>query len=83
MGHHLVKEFITDEFKTPVSKVLNDALKGVSIALFEFPLFTKNGNNVIYVILSIFDLPSIYYMLSIICKHAAWDAFYLSVAISK
>ena len=44
MGHSLVAEFITDEFKEPVGKVLQDALRGVETALYEFPLFTKTGN---------------------------------------
>ena len=40
---NLVKEFITDEFKTAVQAVLDQALNGEETANFEFPLMTKGG----------------------------------------
>ena len=43
MGKNLVKEFITDEFKTAVQAVLDQALHGEETANFEFPLITKHG----------------------------------------
>ena len=43
MGHSLVKEFITDDFKVPVQTVLDQALGGEETANFEFPLITKGG----------------------------------------
>ena len=43
MGKNLVKEFITDEFKTAVQAVLDQALHGDETANFEFPLMTKGG----------------------------------------
>ena len=43
MGKNLVKEFITDEFKTAVQSVLDQALHGDETANFEFPLMTKTG----------------------------------------
>jgi PAS domain S-box-containing protein len=43
MGKILVKEFITDEFKTAVQAVLDQALHGEETANFEFPLMTKGG----------------------------------------
>eukprot|EP00927_Polykrikos_kofoidii_P021762 TRINITY_DN20509_c0_g1_i3.p1 TRINITY_DN20509_c0_g1~~TRINITY_DN20509_c0_g1_i3.p1 ORF type:complete len:2831 (-),score=586.96 TRINITY_DN20509_c0_g1_i3:233-7462(-) len=43
MGRSLVKNFITEEFKDSVSRVLDEALQGVETANFEFPLFTKFG----------------------------------------
>ena len=43
MGKNLVKEFITDEFKTAVQSVLDQALHGDETANFEFPLMTKGG----------------------------------------
>ena len=43
MGKNLVKEFITDEFKTAVQAVLDQALHGEETANFEFPLMTKGG----------------------------------------
>jgi len=46
MGRNLVAEFITDEFKTSVKQVLNNALKGEETANYEFPLYTKSGNRV-------------------------------------
>ena len=46
MGRDLVKEFISAEFKTSVSMVLNNALTGQNTANFEFPLYTKKGTRV-------------------------------------
>ena len=43
MGKNLVREFITDEFKTAVQAVLDQALNGEETANFEFPLLTKGG----------------------------------------
>jgi PAS domain S-box-containing protein len=43
MGSNLVREFITDDFKTAVQSVLDQALRGEETANFEFPLITKNG----------------------------------------
>ena len=43
MGKNLVREFITDEFKTAVQTVLDQALHGEETANFEFPLMTKAG----------------------------------------
>ena len=43
MGHSLVQEFITDDFKSPVQAVLDQALHGKETANFEFPLITKAG----------------------------------------
>jgi PAS domain S-box-containing protein len=43
MGHSLVQEFITDDFKTAVQAVLDGALQGAETENFEFPLITKNG----------------------------------------
>ncbi len=43
MGKNLVKEFITNEFKTAVQAVLDQTLHGNKTANFEFPLMTKGG----------------------------------------
>jgi PAS domain S-box-containing protein len=43
MGSNLVREFITDNFKTAVQTVLDQALPGEETANFQFPLSTKNG----------------------------------------
>jgi PAS domain S-box-containing protein len=43
MGKILVKEFITNEFKTAVQAVLDQALHGEETANFELPLMTKRG----------------------------------------
>ena len=43
IGKNLVENFITDEFKESVNKVLAAALIGSETANFEFPLFTKAG----------------------------------------
>src|SRR5210317_1414685 len=41
MGRSLVQEFITDDFKTAVQAVLDQALAGDETDNFEFPLITK------------------------------------------
>jgi PAS domain S-box-containing protein len=43
IGKILVKEFITDEFKTAVQAVLDQALHGEETANFQFPNMTKGG----------------------------------------
>jgi len=43
MGRSLVQEFITDDFKTAVQAVLDQALAGDETDNFEFPLITKGG----------------------------------------
>ncbi|MFA5796398.1 MAG: PAS domain-containing protein, partial [Candidatus Shapirobacteria bacterium] len=45
-GKDLIKEFITDDYKASVKKVLDDALSGKETSNFEFPLFTKEGKKV-------------------------------------
>ena len=45
-GKDLIKEFITDDYKVSVKKVLDDALNGIETSNFEFPLFTKKGKKV-------------------------------------
>ena len=46
MGHHLVKEFITEDFRAFVQEVLEKALQGQETANFQFPLVTKGGTRV-------------------------------------
>ena len=46
MGRNLVQEFITDDFKSAVNSVLNQALNGIDTANFEFPLITKSATRV-------------------------------------
>ncbi len=46
LGRDLVADFITDEYKAPVKKVLDDALHGKETANYEFPLYTKAGERV-------------------------------------
>ena len=46
LGKSIVKEFITDEYKTYVDTVLSRALGGVQTDSYEFPLYTKNGERV-------------------------------------
>jgi PAS domain S-box-containing protein len=46
MGHNLVEEFITEEFRSSVKEVLDDALRGIEAANFEFPLYTKAKHRV-------------------------------------
>ena len=43
MGHHLVTEFITEDFRESVQEVLFKALQGEETANFEMPLITKDG----------------------------------------
>ncbi len=46
LGKDLVQTFITEDFREAVKQVLDDALKGKETANFEFPLFTKDGDQV-------------------------------------
>jgi len=46
MGHSLVKEFITPDYRDAVKQVLDRALMGEEAANFEFPLVTKDGRRV-------------------------------------
>lgn len=46
MGHGLVENFITDEYKASVKEVLDKALAGEQTANFSFPLYTKGGDRV-------------------------------------
>ena len=43
MGHNLVNEFITEDFRASVQEVLDKALQGEEAANFAFPLVTKGG----------------------------------------
>ena len=43
MGHHLVNEFITEDFRASVQEVLDKALQGLEDSNFAFPLVTKDG----------------------------------------
>ena len=45
-GHHLVAEFISQEYKESVQRVLERALQGEGTANFEFPLYTRKGRPV-------------------------------------
>ena len=44
MGHHLVNEFITEDFRSSVQEVLSKALRGEEDSNFAFPLVTKDGH---------------------------------------
>jgi len=46
MGHNLVQEFITPDFREAVKQVLDKALAGEETANFEFPLITKDGKRI-------------------------------------
>ena len=46
MGHDLVTEFISPEFRESVKEVLDRALQGEETANYELPLFTKNHERV-------------------------------------
>jgi PAS domain S-box-containing protein len=46
MGKHLIKKFITEDFKASVKSVLDSALIGEETANYEFPLYTKDGERV-------------------------------------
>ena len=41
-----MRRYITEEFRAPVSKALNNALRGVEVSNFQFVLFTKDGARV-------------------------------------
>jgi len=43
MGHNLVNEFITEDFRASVQEVLDKALQGQEDSNFAFPLVTKDG----------------------------------------
>lgn len=45
-GHQLISEFIAMDYKAAVKEVLNNALRGMETANFEFPMFTKDGRRV-------------------------------------
>ena len=44
MGHPLVNEFITEDFRQSVQEVLDKALRGEEDSNFAFPLVTKDGH---------------------------------------
>ncbi|EKX46591.1 hypothetical protein GUITHDRAFT_45786, partial [Guillardia theta CCMP2712] len=46
LGKDLVEVYITDEYRSSVKEVLDNALQGHETANFEFPLFTKNQRRV-------------------------------------
>jgi diguanylate cyclase (GGDEF)-like protein/PAS domain S-box-containing protein len=46
MGRDLVSNFITRKYRDSVGKVLSDALNGKETANFEFPLFSKSGEQI-------------------------------------
>ena len=46
MGRDLVAEFISPEYRESVKEVLDNALRGIETANFEFPLFTKDQKRV-------------------------------------
>lgn len=46
LGKNLLEALITEDYKTSVRKVLNDALVGKESSNFEFPLFTKDKRRV-------------------------------------
>jgi PAS domain S-box-containing protein len=46
MGKDLVAEFITDDYKDSVKKVLDKALQGEETANYQFPLYTRSGDRV-------------------------------------
>jgi len=50
-GRKLVDEFVSIDFKYSVAEILNNALKGIETANFEFPLLTS-GDHVVEVLLN-------------------------------
>eukprot|EP00931_Biecheleriopsis_adriatica_P113086 TRINITY_DN8800_c0_g1_i1.p1 TRINITY_DN8800_c0_g1~~TRINITY_DN8800_c0_g1_i1.p1 ORF type:complete len:1688 (+),score=411.50 TRINITY_DN8800_c0_g1_i1:35-5065(+) len=52
LGYNLVDKFISDEYHDSVGQVLKLALNGVETANFEFPLFTKNKERQIQILMS-------------------------------
>jgi diguanylate cyclase (GGDEF)-like protein/PAS domain S-box-containing protein len=46
MGRNLVSNFISRKYRDSVGKVLSDALNGKETANFEFPLFSKSGEQI-------------------------------------
>jgi len=47
LGYDFVAEFISDEYKKPVRKVLQNALKGKETKNYELPLYTNDGRLVL------------------------------------
>ena len=45
-GRDLVTDFITEEYRVSVRRVLNNALRGEECANFEFPFYTKDQRRV-------------------------------------
>lgn len=50
-GRSLVDDFVRDDYKDSVTEILNNALKGIETANFEFPLLTS-GDHVVEVLLN-------------------------------
>jgi PAS domain S-box-containing protein len=46
LGKNLVETYITEDYREAVKLVLDNALKGMETANFEFPLFTKDNQRV-------------------------------------
>lgn len=46
MGRSLVKDYISEDYRKAVGSVLDQSLKGIETANFEFPLITKAGRRV-------------------------------------
>ncbi|MGK0308938.1 MAG: PAS domain S-box-containing protein, partial [Urechidicola sp.] len=46
LGKDLVQTYITQDYRESVKQVLDNALKGIETANFEFPLFAKDGERV-------------------------------------
>ena len=40
-GQNLVDEFVRDDYKDSITEILKNALKGIKMANFEFPLLTS------------------------------------------
>ncbi|MBD3307512.1 PAS domain S-box protein, partial [candidate division KSB3 bacterium] len=47
LGKNLVENFITEEYRMSVRKVLRNALNGIETANFEFPLSTQDGRRIL------------------------------------
>lgn len=52
LGKHLVDNFISEQYRDSVRKVLEEALAGQETANFEFPLFTKKYERKIQILMS-------------------------------
>lgn len=46
MGKGLVDEFITEDYRKSVKKVLDNALKGIQTSNYEFPLYSRDGEKI-------------------------------------